>query len=267
MIVSIIGLGFVGSAMEKSFNKKNIKVVVYDKFKNGGIGKFEDCLISEISFLALPTQYNEKEKEYDKKAIYETINLFNQNKYKGGIVIKSTIEPETLNNLSEMYPSLNLIHNPEFLTARTAFEDFHNQKHIVLGKTDFCDIFIYEKIIKFFSKYYPNAKISQCSSLESESMKCFLNSFYAVKVQFFTELYLLCQKNGAEYNKIKEMMIYNGWINPMHTQIPGPDGKISYGGACFPKDTMALLEYTRKINTPNAILENTILERNKMRND
>jgi UDP-glucose 6-dehydrogenase len=133
MIVSIIGLGFVGSAMEKSFNQKNIKVIVYDKFKNGGIGNFEDCLISEISFLALPTQYNEKEKEYDKKAIYETIDLFNQNKYKGGIVIKSTIEPETLNNLSEMYPSLNLIHNPEFLTARTAFEDFHNQKHIVLG--------------------------------------------------------------------------------------------------------------------------------------
>ena len=26
-----------------------------------------------------------------------------------------------------------MAHNPEFLTARTAYEDFHNQKHVVLG--------------------------------------------------------------------------------------------------------------------------------------
>ena len=30
-------------------------------------------------------------------------------------------------------------------------------------------------------------------------MKSFVNCFYAVKVQFFTELYLLCEKNGCDY--------------------------------------------------------------------
>jgi len=63
------------------------------------------------------------------------------------------------------------------------------------------------------------------------------------------------------------MMLKNKWINPMHTNIPGPDGNISFGGACFPKDTRALNAYMEKLNVPNAILKNTIEERNTMRED
>ena len=62
-------------------------------------------------------------------------------------------------------------------------------------------------------------------------------------------------------------MLKNGWINKLHTQVPGVDGKLSYGGACFPKDTNALNEYMIKHDSPNAVLDATIKERNKMRND
>ena len=34
MIVGIVGLGFVGSAMKKSFLEKNITTIVYDKYKD-----------------------------------------------------------------------------------------------------------------------------------------------------------------------------------------------------------------------------------------
>ena len=37
----------------------------------------------------------------------------------------------------------------------------------------------------FYILYYPDAKISICTSTESESMKIFLNSFYAVKIERF----------------------------------------------------------------------------------
>ena len=141
---------------------------------------------------------------------------------------------------------MQFIHNPEFLTARSAFNDFHNQKHIVLGLGSTCEKYNLEKVKKFYNKYYPDADISECTCLESESMKSFVNCFYSVKVQFFTELYCLCEKNGCNYNKVKEMMLKNGWINPMHTTVPGPDGQISYGGLCFPKDTNALLEFMKK---------------------
>ena len=122
-------------------------------------------------------------------------------------------------------------------------------------------------LITFYKELYPTAEISICSCLESESMKIFCNCYYSVKVQFFTEIYQLCQKNNCDYEKVKDMMIKNNWINPMHTTIPGPDGQISYGGLCFPKDTNALLKYMEKMNTPHEVLEGTINERNEMRTD
>ena len=153
------------------------------------------------------------------------------------------------------------------MTARTAFDDFHNQKHIVLGKSENISEKDVTALVDFYNNYYPDAEISICSSTESESMKSFVNCFYAVKVQFFTELYCLCQQNGSDYNVIKNLMLKNGWINPMHTTIPGPDGQISYGGYCFPKDTNALLQYMKNENSPSAIMDACIKERNEMRND
>ena len=62
-------------------------------------------------------------------------------------------------------------------------------------------------------------------------------------------------------------MIKNGWINQMHTQVHEPDGKLSYGGMCFPKDTNALLQHMRKHDTPHRVLEATVIERNILRDD
>jgi nucleotide sugar dehydrogenase len=263
--ISIIGLGFVGSAMLKSFTDKLINVICYDKYKN--IGTFEDTLTSDIMFLALPTIFSYDKNDYDITPILETCDKLSENQYKGVIVIKSTIIPETINKLDVLYPNLNFVHNPEFLTARTAYYDFHNQLHVVLGSAPHCDESVFNIVIDFYKTYYPNASISICSSLESESMKSFVNCFYAVKIQFFSELYSICQKNGCDYNKVKDMMLKNGWINPMHTSVPGNDGIISYGGLCFPKDTNALNQYMIKYDSPNAVLDATINERNQMRDD
>lgn len=267
MKIGIIGLGFVGNAMYTSFLKKNIPcITVFDKFKNNGIGKIKDVIDTDILFLALPTPFDNKINKYNYSAIEENLEILAKNNYSGVIVLKSTITPETTTFLENKY-KLGLIHNPEFLTARTAFEDFHNQKHIVLGRGNLISTEKYKLVINFYNKYYPNTKISLCSSIESESMKIFCNSFYAVKVQFFTELYQICQKNGSDFNTIKNMMLQNNWINPMHTNIPGPDGNISYGGLCFPKDTNALNQYMIENNSSNLIIENCIKERNIIRKD
>ena len=266
MNISIIGLGFVGSAMFNSFRQKAVpNLSGYDKFKN--IGSLEECLSADLLFLALPTPYKESSAEYDKSAILETFELLSNNNFRGLIILKSTVEPQTTASLSEKFPKLSIIHNPEFLTERTALEDFNNQSHIVLGLTDSCTQEQRMNIFEFYSKFYPHAKISTCSSTESESMKIFANSFYSVKVQFFNELYFLCQAMNCDFEVVKELMLENGWINPMHTQVPGPDGLFSYGGNCFPKDTNALLKYMKKYSTPSRVLEGTIVERDEIRPD
>ena len=198
-------------------------------------------------------------------AIHENLIYLEQNEYNGPVVIKSTVSMTTCEELAQLYPKLDIVHNPEFLTARTALYDFHYQKHIVIGKTNSSKN--YQKVVDFYRKNYETAEISVCSSTESELMKNFLNSFYAVKVQFFTEMYLLCQKLGINYGTVKTLMLKNGWINPMHTTVPGPDGKISYGGLCFPKDTNALLQVMIANDTPHEVLKSTIIERNIMRKE
>ena len=261
-MISVIGLGFVGGSMVKSFKIKGFNVKGYDKFKESD--SFEECLNSEIMFLALPTIFNSETNTYDKEPMHETCKKLVENNYKGLVVIKSTVEPETTKIFSEKY-NLKFIHNPEFLTAATAFEDFHNQKHIVLGKGPNVDNI--DNLIDFYKKGYPDAEFSICTSTERESMKSFVNCFYAAKVQFFNELYLLCNSMGCNYNVIRDLMLKNKWINPMHTDVPGPDGKLSYGGYCFPKDTNALLQFMKTKNTAHEVLQAVVDERNKMRDD
>ena len=265
MKIGIIGLGFVGGAMIKSLLLKKIDVKGYDKYKQGGIGSMCEMLNTDIVFLCLPTLYDDKLKMYNKDAINEVCDHLEKNSYNGLIVIKSTIEPETTNNLSNKHKNMQFCHNPEFLTARTAFEDLHNQKHIVLGCGPNCSNEMYNKLKNFYITTYPEADISECSSLESESMKIMCNSFYASKIMLFNEYYLLCEKNGANFETIKGMMLKNGWINPMHTNVPGPDGNLGYGGACFPKDTNALCQYMKGYNSEHMVLENVVEERNRLK--
>ena len=270
MKIGISGIGFVGGAMVESFKQKgyteDVDLFVYDKFKNGGIGLFDNLLKTDILFLALPTPYNKDTKCYDLGPIHENMQILMDSGYSGAVVMKSTVEPLTTQEMSDRY-KLQLVHNPEFLTARTAFQDFHNQKHIVLGKSSTCSDEVFGNVQKFYKDNYPQADISVCNCTESESMKLFVNCFYATKVQFFNELYLLSNEIGCNYDTVKNLMLNNGWINPMHTDVPGPDGKLSYGGMCFPKDTNALLEYTKRFNTPNKVISAVIEERNIMRDD
>ena len=264
MKIGIIGIGFVGKALLKSFSLNNIDVTGYDKF-NPEYNNIEKLFGCDIIFLCLPTPFNDNLKKYNLESIDENIKILSTNNFKGLVVLKSTVTPETTNNLSLKYSNLKICHNPEFLTAKTAFEDFHNQKHIVIGKgpnnTD-KDLNI---LNNFYKKYYPNAEISNCLAIESESMKLFCNSFYASKIMLFNEYYLLCQKNNSDFNTIKDLMLKNNWINSMHTRVPGNDDKLAYGGACFPKDTKALNEYMKEKNSCNYILENVIKECNIVR--
>lgn len=265
-MISVIGLGFVGGSMKKSFELKGCNVKGYDKYKDG-TDSFNDCLQSEIAFLCLPTVFDEEKSEYDKSCIHEVCGDLLKNNYNGLVIIKSTVEPTTTNALSKSYPTLKFIHNPEFLTAATAFEDFHNQKHIVLGKGPNTSDEDVDRLQTFYTTYYPDAEISRCSCTESESMKIFVNCFYSVKIQFFNELYLLCGKMDCDYTAVKELMLKNKWINPMHTNVPGTDGQLSYGGYCFPKDTNALLNHMKRENVPHKVLKAVVQERNIMRND
>ena len=260
MRIAQIGNGFVGSALHKSFELNGVKTKIYDKFQK--IGSIRSVLDSDILFLCLPTPFVKGE-GFDLSAIEENLLLLKKKSYKGLCVIKSTVEVGTTKMLAEKY-GLNIAHNPEFLTERTAFEDFHNQDHIILGKSSDSELF--NSLVLFYKDLYPNARASICSSDESEAVKIFRNCFYAQKVMIFNEFYFLCNKLGMDYNRVRDLMLCD-WLGEMHTVVPGPDGGIGYSGHCFPKDTEALLLQMKKNNSIHEVLEAAVNERNKVRPD
>lgn len=263
-IISVCGIGIVGNSIVKSLEKKEITVKKYDKYQN--YGKIEELTESPIIFLCLPTLYSSEKKEYDKTEIFNICEYLKSVKYNGIVVIKSTVEPGTCRMLKDIY-NLNILHNPEFLTAKTAEYDFENQNHIVIGGEKITSKSI-NYLGNFYKKYWTTADISIATYEESELMKIGINSFYSVKIQFFNELYSLTNTfKNANYNKVVNMMLKNNWISPNHIQVPGTDGKLSYGGMCFPKDTNALYQLMLKKGTPCDVLGGTISERNKMRDD
>ena len=264
MKVGQIGFGFVGGALHRSFSRKGVETAVYDKYKN--IGSLEDLLDTDVIFMCLPTPYVEGY-GFSLSALTENLKALCEEGYAGLVVLKSTVEPGTTADLAERFDNLYLCHNPEFLTARTADEDFHAQEHIVLGYDRLSELSKAktESLGAFFGQHYPNAHISICTSDESESMKLFCNNFYAMKVQIFNEFHFLCERKGIDFEVVKDLMLKNKWINPMHTKVPGPDGQPSYGGLCFPKDTNALNHLMKTVGTPNKVLQACIEERDSMR--
>ena len=140
--IGIIGIGILGTAIKETFASYNTNIIsniiCYDKYKNIGNSILDIC-ICNIIFICLPTEYNNDKKEYDKSEIYNVFEELSRYKYKGCIILKSTVEPKTTIHLSFIFNNLNIIHSPEFLSARTAMEDFKNQKHIVLGLVGYID--------------------------------------------------------------------------------------------------------------------------------
>ena len=54
-------------------------------------------------------------------------------------------------------------------------------------------------------------------------------------------------------------------IGNSHMDVPGHDGKLGFGGACFPKDTAALLSFSKDINKEFSLLKEVIRINNNIR--
>ena len=149
MNIAIIGVGVVGGAILKSFNLKDINVLTYD-IKNNSENDLIKCITeSDIIFLCLPTLYNKIRKEYNKDAIHNICKKLVKYNYKSIVILKSTVEPGVTQELYKKY-KLDIFHNPEFLTARTAFEDFHNQKKCYFGLSNTNQNNSYQLVKNFF---------------------------------------------------------------------------------------------------------------------
>ena len=74
------------------------------------------------------------------------------------------------------------------------------------------------------------------------------NTFFATKVSIMNEFKLLSQKIGANWEDALHGFASDGRVGDSHLNVPGHDGKLGYGGTCFPKDVNALINFANLIN-------------------
>jgi len=230
-MIGIIGNGFVGNAVHQNFIDK-VSCKVFDVDTNKSLNTLEEVLEQSFIFVCLPTPMKSTG-ECDLSILDNFFESLPKNV--GGIfVLKSTVPVGTTKKYSEKY---NVIHNPEFLTARNAVEDFKNsERNIVGGKRDLC-----EKFVQFFENLFPNIPNIITTSDESESIKYFSNTFLSLKVAYFNKIYDFCEKHNMNYEVVCCGVTADSRIGKSHSKVPGIDGDRGFGGTCFPKDLNSLV--------------------------
>ena len=185
------------------------------------------------------------------KSVLEDINSISNNT-DNIILIRSTVVPGTTRSLQEKFPKLRLVFNPEFLTERSATFDFINQTRVILGgdKT-------YTQRVKYlykhrFGDYLP---VLETNFETAEMIKYMNNLFFATKVSFLNEMKLLGDKVGVNWNEAVNGFVLDGRVGHSHLAVPGPDGKLGFGGSCFPKDIQALIKFGKTIGVDMNVLE------------
>ena len=219
--VGVIGCGIIGGALIKWLeeNNPNCNILKVDPPKglNDSLDEADAIFIS----IHIPT---EQDGTQDLKLLEQIIS----NCPDAPIYIRTTMLPGTCDMLSKkLNKEVNFM--PEFLTERTAVEDFYNQSIVFTNHTD------------LLKKIFPGKPYIEMSTIEAEITKYAHNVFGALKVTYFNGIYEYCKSLNADYQKVREGFLMSGYINAPHSSVPGPDGKLGYGGKCFPKDVNAFI--------------------------
>ena len=233
MKVGIIGNGFVGEAQAFAFSPTyEIKIYDVDPLKSlNTLDEVHDC---DVVFVCVPSPMNEDGSQ-NLTYIYD---VFDKAKTKAVYVIKSTVIPGTTRLLQEKYKDLSIVFSPEFLTQRTAKLDMMTQARVIFGGDDIST----EALEKFYSKRFKNRNYIHTDPTTAELIKYMNNTFFATKVSFMNEFKILANKLGVDWETAVWGFASDHRLGDSHLDVPGPDGKLGFGGTCFPKDINAIID-------------------------
>lgn len=258
--VGIVGAGFVGSAIAEAMNLGFCELIIVDPAK-GYTNTYSNLMDCDGVFVCVPSPQDD-DGTCDTSILEDVlINLAKIN-YQGVIISKCTAPPDVYEQLNDLYP--NLIHAPEFLTAANANQDYANGRFAMIGGR----VGVYqreaERLIRIGQQNLGD-NVVHCTIGEASLAKYTINCFMSTKVIFMNELYQLAQAMNLNYDNIAAMVKMDHRIGTSHLQVPGPDGAFGFGGACFPKDTSAMLKFAEQHNVPLNVLDAAVKKNTLLR--
>ena len=289
MKLSIIGTGYVGLVTGTCFAEMGNRVYCVDNnnekienLKKGIIPIYEpglsDLVIqnysnenlfftsdikkaiekSNVCFIAVGTPMD-KDGSADLKYVLSVAESIGQYIDHDMIIVnKSTVPVGTADKVKAVIQAemgkrrvnhkVSIVSNPEFLKEGSAINDCMSPDRVVIGSDD-------DEATKVMKDLYApffrtRDRIITMDIRSAEMTKYASNAMLATRISFMNEIANICEKTGADVNKVRTGM--------------GSDSRIGYsflyagcgyGGSCFPKDVQALIKTAREYDCEPKILE------------
>jgi len=170
------------------------------------------------------------------------------------IVTKSTVPVGTGEKVRKIVSKhlkektdFDVVSNPEFLREGAGIEDFMRPNRIIIGASSGQAIAIMKDLYR--PLYLIETPFVITDVKTAELIKYASNAFLATKISFINELSNLCEVVGANVQTVAKGMGLDRRIGPKFLHA-GP----GYGGSCFPKDTLALLQIGKENNVNLGII-------------
>ena len=280
MNITVIGSGYVGLVSGACFASMGNKVTCVDidpikieKLNSGVIPIFEpglDNIVlsnvknknlffkteikqalknSEIAFIAVGTPMGD-DGSADLQYVLAVAKSIGQNMQKRLVVVdkstvpigtadkvKATIQKELDIRNSDL--KFDVVSNPEFLKEGAAIDDFMKPDRVVIGSDSEYAIELMKQLYSPFFRTHDRFITMDIRS--AEMTKYAANAMLATKISFMNEIANICEKVGADANKVRigigsDKRIGYSFIYP----------GAGYGGSCFPKDVKALTKIAKE---------------------
>ena len=295
MNITMLGTGYVGLVSGTCFsefgfdvccvdkdkdkinNLKNDIIPIYEpglqnlvkKNKNSGRLSFSNDIDqnikkADIVFIAVGTPSRRGDGHADLTYVYEAAEKIAKNLDGYTVIVNKSTVPvgtgaEVKNIIKKINPDalFDVVSNPEFLREGNAIEDFMRPDRVVVGIET-------EKAKQLMSIIYKPLYLIETPILftdlnTAELIKYSANAFLAVKISYINQMSDLCEKVGADVHDVAKGIGLDKRIGSKFLH-PGP----GYGGSCFPKDTLALVQTAKEYDLKLSLVE-TVVQYNKQR--
>jgi|SRR5215211_144467 len=259
--IGVIGSGTVGGTTGKVWKAFGNQILFYDiseqivlSLKDSGYcvaTSIEEIIHqTDISFVCVdaPTYRNgDQNISSVMSVLYEIADALDKMVGHHLIVFRSTLLPGTMSNV--IVPFLethcskvrgidyDICYNPEFLRDNSALIDAFNPDRVIIGedrkKASLQLVQLYQQL---------RTKIIITSFECAEMIKYASNCFLALKISFFNEIGLACNRMGIDDKIVSEGVSLDKRIGGYGTVAGKP-----FAGKCLPKDSLAWVSFAKKM--------------------
>lgn len=273
--LGVVGHGYVGQAVDYFFHGKVGNVLIHDKAKPQMHSLKDVVDAADVIFVCVPTPMNRDGSCHTNivESVVDQIVSIANSEFKPlknfVVVIKSTIPPGFTLQMKAKHPGLRIVFSPEFLTEANSVKDMLHANRIIFGG----DVEDGRVLFKLFESRLlekvekDEVTIANCDSTVAEMVKLFTNGILATKVAFCNEINKMCESLGISYEEVRVLACLDHRVGKSHTVVPGPDGKLGFGGSCFPKDINNLADVCKHIGVDEKVFSAVIKSNESVRHE